>query len=77
MARARHPNKEIEAAIQHAEASGWTVTVGGAHAWGFLWCSHSGRDGCRRPVWSTPRNPEAHARDLIRSVNRCPHQEKS
>lgn len=33
MARARHPKKEIEAAIQHAEANGWRVTVGGSHAW--------------------------------------------
>jgi hypothetical protein len=37
MARARHPKKEIEAAIQHAEANGWRVTVGGSHAWGKLY----------------------------------------
>ncbi len=23
-------------------------------------------------VYSTPRNPEAHARDIRRTVNRCP-----
>ena len=35
MACSRHPNKAIESAIQHAEACGWRVLVGGSHAWGF------------------------------------------
>jgi hypothetical protein len=35
MARPRHPDKDIEKAIQHAEASGPRVQLGGAHAWGF------------------------------------------
>lgn len=26
-------------------------------------------------VWSTPRKAENHARDILRAVNRCPHQE--
>ncbi|HIE30439.1 TPA: hypothetical protein EYP66_24535 [Candidatus Poribacteria bacterium] len=28
---------------------------------------------CRVRVMSTPRNPEAHARDIRRYVDRCPH----
>ena len=74
MARARHPHKEIKAAIQHAEELGWRVSVGGSHAWGFLWCLHHERDGCRVRVNSTPKNPEAHARQLIRDIDNCPHQ---
>jgi hypothetical protein len=34
--RPRHPNKEIEAAVQYAEVNGWTCTVLGGHAWGIL-----------------------------------------
>jgi hypothetical protein len=53
VARPRHSNKEIEAAIRHAEDLGWTVYVGGSHAWGFLYCPHEERDGCRLRVDST------------------------
>ena len=58
--RSRHPNKEIEAAVQYAEANGWTCTVPGGHAWGILWCTHGRRGGCRFGVWSTPRSPDNH-----------------
>ena len=77
MARSRHPNKEIEAAVAHAEALGWRVVPVSGHAWGRLYCAHHDRDGCMISVWSTPRNAEAHARDVMRAVNRCPHQETS
>lgn len=73
MARARHPHKEIEAAVQHAEDLGWRVFVGGAHAWGFLYCPHEARDGCIVEVYSTPRNPEGHARRIRKRIDRCPH----
>jgi hypothetical protein len=63
MARARHPNKAIEAAIAEAESQGWLVVVGGSHAWGILYCPERGRDGHRFSVYSTPRVPEAHAKD--------------
>jgi hypothetical protein len=73
MARARHPNKEIEAAVRHAEDLGWRVSVGGSHAWGFLYCPEESREGCRWAVHSTPRNPEGHARYLRRKIDDCPH----
>ncbi|MFI5457811.1 MAG: hypothetical protein ACHRXM_20415 [Isosphaerales bacterium] len=73
MARRRHPHKDIEKAIQHAESRGWRVQVGGSHAWGFLLCPEQSRDGCRISVWSTPRNPTAHAGDIWRGVDHCPH----
>jgi hypothetical protein len=73
MARSRHPNKEIEAAVGYAESKGWRVVVGGSHAWGFLYCPHRARDGCRLHVWSTPRDPFAHAKDLRRGIDNCRH----
>ncbi|WP_152052410.1 hypothetical protein [Tautonia marina] len=73
MPRSRHPNKEIEAVVAEAEARGWRVMVGGSHAWGFLYCPESARDGCRVAVYSTPRSPESHARRLRREIVGCPH----
>lgn len=31
------------------------------------------REGCRVPVYSTPRNPKQHARRLVRLVDWCDH----
>lgn len=72
MARPRHPNKEIEAAVQWAEARGWVVHMSTGHAWGRLYCPFSSRDGCRVSVWSTPRNAQNHAKGIRRAVSRCP-----
>jgi hypothetical protein len=74
MARPRRPNKEIEAAVQLAEDSGWRVFNGGSHAWGFLYGREQTRDGCKVPVRSTPRNPENHAKWIRRQIDRCSHQ---
>jgi hypothetical protein len=73
MARPRHPNKEIEEAVQTAEALGWRVFVGGSHRWGFLYCPEETRAGCKVGVDSTPQNPENHARRILRQINACPH----
>jgi len=72
---AKHPNKAIRESIRYAEAKGWSVTEAGAraHIWGTLWCPHHERDGCRIRVMCTPRNPEKHAGDIRRDVDRCPH----
>lgn len=72
-ARSRHPNKDIESAIQYAELHGWTWTTSGGHAWGILRCPHGQRGGCQLSVWSTPRNPSMHARLIRRRVDQCPH----
>ena len=74
MARPRHPKKEIEAAIQHAEGLGWRVSVGGSHAWGHLYCPLHTREGCIVPIWSTPKNPGKHAKGIRRSIRNCEHQ---
>ncbi|HMO86458.1 MAG TPA: hypothetical protein PKC18_16215 [Lacipirellulaceae bacterium] len=54
---AGHPNKHIREAIAYAEQRGWTITKasGRAHVYGTLWCSQSGRIGCRFRVYGTPR----------------------
>lgn len=75
-ARPIHPNKEIEAAIQYAEAKGWRYKASGksAHAWGRLLCAFADRGGCQMSVWSTPASPEDHAKAIRRKAEKCPHQ---
>ncbi|SFJ05461.1 hypothetical protein SAMN05421753_11524 [Planctomicrobium piriforme] len=70
MARKRHPNKHIEAAIQYAEDRGWTFVKGLGHCFGILRCPFA--CFCSKSVWSTPRSPENHAKDITRTVEKCP-----
>jgi len=75
MARKRHLNKEIEAAIAAAEVKGWrTISAGkSAHCWGKLYCKEESREGCKLSVWSTPKNTSDHAKQIIKRVAKCPH----
>jgi hypothetical protein len=68
MPRPRHQNKHVEAAIQKAERDGWRIQFGGSHAWGFLLCKEMSRTDCRVTVYSTPRNPESHARQISAEI---------
>jgi hypothetical protein len=70
-----HPNKHIRAVIAYALDHGWTCQKAGprAHTWGRLYCPHSDRTGCVRAIYSTPKNPEDHAKDIRRAIDRCPH----
>lgn len=70
MARPTHSVTEIEAAIQRAEAAGWTVKLSRGALWGRIYSPQHARDGCRVSVWSTPRAPGAHARDIMRIIGR-------
>ena len=76
MTRPSHPKKEVEAPLKHAEAQGSSDTVGGSHAWGRIYCPYND-DECRcgefciTSVWSTPKNPDNHARALRRVVDNC------
>ncbi|MDA2931148.1 hypothetical protein MYX84_14585 [Acidobacteria bacterium AH-259-O06] len=72
---ARHPNKHIRAAIEYALNHGWTLRKSGprTHIWGRLYCPQRDRTGCARAVYSTPKHPEDHAKDIRRAVDRCPH----
>lgn len=73
MARPRHPSKEIEAAIQYAEAQGWTVELSKGHAWGRLLCPLHTPEGCIIFVWSTPRSAGNHAKAIRRKIDLCHH----
>lgn len=73
MSRPRHPNKHIERAIQYAEGLGWRVELSNGHAWGHLLCPRATREGHIVGVYSTPRNPESHARQIRRDVDLCDH----
>lgn len=76
MRRPKHPNKDVEAALAHAEAHGWRIERARGHAWGRMYCPWSD-DECRcgefciASVWSTPRNPANHARQIRRVVDGC------
>lgn len=70
---ASHPNKEIRAALESAKAAGWTVKKSGsrAHAWDTIRCGH-GHTSCWMAVYSTPRNPQNHAKQIRKKVAACP-----
>jgi hypothetical protein len=81
MVRKRHQNKGIEGAIQFAENHGWSFreSRGAAHPFGVLKCPHNDRNCrcgvyCQVSIWSTPKNPQAHARKIHRAVKRCIYQ---
>jgi hypothetical protein len=68
-------HKAIEAVLRSAEKDGWRVEHSPrGHAWGVLRCGEKSRQGCQSSIFSTPRNPENHARKLARDVRRCDHK---
>lgn len=73
MARPRHPDKHIEAAVRRAELMGWTWAVSRGHPWGELKCPGGIRGACIFRVSSTPANPFNVANRLDRKVAACPH----
>ncbi|TMD14933.1 MAG: hypothetical protein E6J00_04265 [Chloroflexi bacterium] len=74
--RSRHSDKEVESALRYAELRGWTVLVGRSH-WAIIRCPERSPSGCQASVWSTPRSPVNHARQIRRAVDRCPHRSRS
>ncbi len=70
---ANHPNKEIRAALTLAEAAGWTVKKSGprAHAWGTIKCGY-GHLPCWMAIYSTPKSPQNHAKQIGRKLAACP-----
>jgi hypothetical protein len=74
MTRPKHPDKEIEAAIDYAESNGWEVKTGGH--WGFLYCPYNDSDcrcgtRCKAGIWSSPKNAGTHAKQLRSVVDGC------
>ncbi|RWN24370.1 MAG: hypothetical protein EOR95_33090 [Mesorhizobium sp.] len=76
--RPKHPNKEIESAISELESLGWSYQEAGksSHAWGRMLCPQHDRSGCQVSVWSTPRVPENHAKQLIGHGKKCAHEKE-
>lgn len=70
----KHPNKEVAESVAYAVGRGWKLRYLGH--WGRLFCPCADRDGCQVCVNGTPKNPEAHARQIKRAVDRCPHYEE-
>ncbi|MAK71336.1 MAG: hypothetical protein CMF19_04765 [Idiomarinaceae bacterium] len=66
----RHPNKEIQAAIDFALVYGWRFIPSRGHAFGRLKCSKGHRQH-QLSVWSTPKNPKAHAQRIVKQVMVC------
>lgn len=73
--RPKHPDKDIENAIQFAESKRWRYRKTGksSHAWGKLMCAEQSRSGCTLSVYSTPKNGVDHANQIRRAVTRCSH----
>lgn len=67
-----HPNKAISQAIAYALEHGWHIVPSGksAHAYCRLRCNF-GHSEHQMSVWSTPKNAENHAKQIIRKVNEC------
>jgi hypothetical protein len=74
--RNRHSKPEVEAAVRYAEQLGWRVVAGSGHNWCRLYCPLESREGCQVGVYSTPKNPGNHARQIRNAVDRCPHCER-
>jgi hypothetical protein len=72
----KHTNKAIQAVIEKAMEQGWRLKEPGssAHAWAFLYCPEESRIGCKISVWSTPRVPENHAKQLLKIIQKCEHK---
>jgi len=76
MARTSHPKKEVEDALRYAEENGWRIEIGGAHAWGKMYCPYNDKDcrcgtHCITSIWSTPQNAGNHAKGIRRVVDNC------
>ncbi len=71
VSRGRHQKKEVADALGDAEAVGLVVVeLHAGHRWGEVIC-----ESCQsaRDVWSTPRNPGPHAKQLKRFIAKHTH----
>ena len=77
----KHPNKDINEAVKYAIKNGWAVEMSNGHAWAQLKCPYN-EDTCRNgiycqvSIWSTPRNPTNHAKQLKKIVDGCEAKDK-
>ena len=68
----KHPNKHINEAIEYAVKNGWDVVETGnsGHAFCRLKCN-KGHSEHQMSVWSTPRSPENHAKQIKAKIKQC------
>ncbi len=70
----KHPIAVIDKAIGYALQNKWRLKVKKrGHAWGQLYCPGEEHGACIASVWSTPRVPENHAKQIKRKVDNCEH----
>ena len=75
-------DKEIQAALNYANQKGWRIQESGSHAWGRIFCPYNDSDYrcgefCITSIWSTPRNPNNHAKQIRRVVDNCIYQSQT
>jgi hypothetical protein len=72
--RSKHPKKDVEAALQDAEAEGFRIETGRGH-WGVMYCP--GARGRSLPGalldLEHSRQRRNHAKQIRRYVARCPY----
>jgi len=74
--RPRHPKKEVEEALDFAEAHGWQIeSPRPGHPWGKAICERAEHD-CLVWIWSTPRVPANHAKQIRRAIYNCERKEE-
>lgn len=67
----RHQKKDVAQALGRSEKTGLDVhEVYRGHRWGEVRCVPCGES---RDVWSTPRNPATHAKQIDRFTNSHAH----
>lgn len=78
MARNKHPDKDIEKALQYAEQNVWIIEkrAGSSHAWGVMKCPNNNpmcRSAlyCLKSIWCTPKNTQNFSREIKRIVDGC------
>ncbi|MCX8957861.1 hypothetical protein EHW66_07445 [Erwinia psidii] len=69
----KHRNRQIQQAIEFAMEHGWILIVAGksAHCFAKLRCGVAGHLEHTISIWSTPGNPENHAKQIVRKVRQC------
>lgn len=71
--RKQHSDKQIQVAIEFALQHGWALIDAGrsAHCFAKLRCGIAGHREHMMSIWSTPANPENHAKQIVRKVRQC------
>src|SRR5260370_41871474 len=70
------PTRKLKRQFSVRKTRDWRVTSSKGHAWGKMYCPFNDPEcrcglHCITSIWSTPRKPQVHARDLRRKVDKC------